>query len=84
MSASHEYTERHLTPGGWIEGSSRVDPGRIDKREPPGDRFLTVVWTEKCNGYGPVHGSVSTTWRSEDAAAIARLIEQYGEAPRSL
>lgn len=84
MSASHEFTERHLTPAGWIRGSTRVDPGRIAMQEPPGDRVLTVMWTERCNGYGPVHGSSSTTWRSEDAAAIARLIAQFGEAPRSL
>lgn len=84
MAASKEYTERHLTPGGWVEGTTREDSGGTKLKDPPVDRVLTVVWKEECNGYGPVVSGQSTLWTSSDSALVEQLLVQYGEAPRSL
>lgn len=84
MPASNEYTERHLTPDGWVRGSTRVDPGNITEKEPPSDRVLTVRWTETGNGWGPFSGQESTIWRSTDTLAVDQLLEKYGKAPTSL
>ena len=41
MSASNEWSEYHLTPNGWVEGSEKLDFSRTE-RPAPADRVLTV------------------------------------------
>ena len=38
MAASNEWTEWHLTPRGWEEGSGRLDGVGVTHAEPPTDR----------------------------------------------
>ena len=47
MSASHEWTEYHLTPRGWEQGSWKIDFGDVHKKDPPPNRFLTCVYHER-------------------------------------
>ena len=85
MSASHEWTEYHLTPDGWKQGSWRIDFGNTHEKDSPPDRVLTCVYHEKLSSvYSQMDRYVNETWRSEDDAVIDALIKQYGECPNSL
>ncbi len=82
MSASYEWTEWHLTPGGWMRGSERTDCGR-EEVEPPLDRVLTVRYIDEHNGYS-ARQSHSEEWRSQDSTAVHSLLDQYGPVPARL
>ncbi len=85
MSASHEFTEWHLTPDGWKEGTRVVDVAGGQRVEPPSDRVLTCCYHEKLPSmYGKMDRWVEEIWRSPDSAAVAELLEMYGECPHSL
>jgi hypothetical protein len=79
---SNEWTEWHLTPRGWVRGSTRRDPKVIDDVEPPSDRALTKRYCEY--GVSSVEATQEELWRSPDAALVAGLLSQHGEAPRHL
>jgi hypothetical protein len=84
MSTSNEWTEWHLTPNGWQRGTEKEDFRRIDRDPPPG-RVLTTVYTEfLSSSFSSLDKSVETTWRSNDANAIATLQEKFGPPPESL
>ena len=85
MVASQEWTEWHLTPKGWVEGSSRIDLQNPTNVEPPSDRVLTYKYTEVLrSGYSEMEKSVERIWTSGNEVEITRLIEQYGQCPRQL
>lgn len=85
MSASDEWTEYHLTPSGWVEGSTRVDFAGVKQKPAPPDRVRTCRWRELLSsGYGPMHKSLIDEWESEDKAAVKALTDQYGPCPRHL
>ena len=85
MSASHEWTERHLTPRGWEGGSWKIDFGSTHYKEPPPDRVLSCTYHEKLSSvFSQMQKYVDEVWRSDDEAQIKELIEQFGECPESL
>lgn len=85
MSASHEYTEWHLTPDGWKEGTCVVDVAGGKCVDPPGDRVLTCCYHEKLPSmYGEMDRWVEEVWKSSDIASTAELLKKYGECPNSL
>jgi hypothetical protein len=88
MAISRQWTEWHLTPGGWISGSSRRDGEGNVGRDEPGDRVVTFVYQEQIDKAHPEpHATVQESWRSKDATAASRieqLLTQHGSCPRSL
>jgi hypothetical protein len=85
MAASNEWTEWHLTPRGWEEGSSRLDSVGITHVEPPPDRVLTCQYQELLSSpYAGWEVNVTEEWRSGDEALIQQLLSQYGQCPRHL
>jgi hypothetical protein len=84
MSASNEWTEWHLTPGGWERGTEKDDFSRTD-REPPSNRVLSVKWSEYLgHSHGTMQRGHEELWRSTNAALVSQLIKQFGETPASL
>ena len=66
--------EFHLTPRGWIEGSSWYS-GNIQKEvEPPQDRVLTVrKYTDQIGGWSPENVRYNVQWLKE---ALEKEIEE--------
>jgi hypothetical protein len=85
MSASHEWTEWHLTPRGWEEGSTLVDFGRITQKPPPLDRVLTCKYTVKLSSpFSRFDTTTRIEWKSDNQHIIEELIAQFGECPEQL
>jgi hypothetical protein len=82
MAASNEWWEYHLTPRGWEDGSSKLDSGGGERKDPPPDRVLTIRVSEYMSStFSPLERGESEEWRSSDSALVASLIEQYGARP---
>jgi hypothetical protein len=84
MAISNEWTEWHLTAGGWIRGSQRRDPAQFQQRAVPDERVLTVIYKETMGRPGPVHSSHEPTWESDDKTVIERLVTRFGPPPDEL
>ncbi len=85
MATRNEWTEWHLTPGGWQRGSTRVQGKGNTWADEPEDRVLSFVYKEVETGASP-KASVSSeeSWRSKTASTIDQLLQQYGSSPRHL
>ena len=82
MSASNEWTEWHLTPRGWEEGTGKRDFGHHTEGMTPPDRILTCRYTEYLGSMGAEwERSTTEMWRSSDSAAVAELLKKYGPCP---
>jgi hypothetical protein len=85
MSASHEWSEYHLTPEGWKSGSEQQDFAGVQTVPPPSDRVLTCRFHERQSSiYSSLDRWVDEVWRSEDAEAIEELLKKYGPCPEHL
>jgi hypothetical protein len=80
MAMGEEWTEWHLTPRGWERGNERHDAVSPVKRQTPADTVLTVRYYDYLRG----GNQLKESWRSQDAATVARLLKEHGEAPRHL
>jgi hypothetical protein len=80
MAVSREWTEWHLTPAGWVSGSSRRTGEGNVWRDEPEDRIITFVYQEQ------PQVKVEESWRSKTAPAehIEQLLAQHGHCPRKL
>ena len=47
MAVSRQWTEWHLTPAGWVSGSSRRDGEGNVWRDEPEERVITFVYQEQ-------------------------------------
>src|SRR5262245_81274 len=82
MTCSDEWTDWHLTPAGWVEGSEMVDFGNLRKKPVPDDRVLTRRRGEvQTSPYSEMHRYIKTTWESDERETIETLLKQYGECP---
>jgi hypothetical protein len=93
MAISRQWTEWHLTPTGWVSGSSRRDGEGNVWREEPNDRVITFVYQEQTNkaqtdkAHPASHATVQESWRSKAAGAtdtIEQLLAQHGPCPPNL
>ncbi len=83
MSASHEWTEWHLTPRGWEAGSTRLDFQDVVEKEPPIDRVMTCRYTEYMgSAFSRMQKSVDIRWESDNTALKEELLSEYGDCPR--
>jgi hypothetical protein len=84
MAARKEWTEWHLTPGGWQRGATRAQ-GRNNWVDDPEDRLLSYVFQETETSASPeVKRSTEETWRSKTTTDIDQLLQQYGACPQKL
>lgn len=84
MSASNEWTEWHLTPRGWEEGTCKTDTA-LNEVTPPRDRFLTMKYQEFLSStYSKADIGTKEIWRSSDGLAIENLLRQFGPCPNHL
>ena len=97
MAIRKEWTEWHLTPRGWEQGSTRREGRGNEWRDEPADRLLSFQHIEIHGSAGQpstVEPRVSTskisteeTWRTKDPAALQHLeaaLAHYGAAPSRL
>ncbi|MFL6439340.1 MAG: hypothetical protein ACJ71Q_17320 [Terriglobales bacterium] len=85
MSLSKEWTDWHLTPRGWEEGSTEVDFGHVTEKDPPPDRVLTSRFSEELSSaYSKMSRWHNERWRSPDEGAVKALLEKFGPPPSSL
>ena len=79
MAISRQWTEWHLTPRGWVSGSSRRDGEGNVWRDEPEDRIITFVYQEQIDKAHPEpHATVGA------GAGIDDLLTQHGPCPRKL
>jgi hypothetical protein len=88
MAISRQWTEWHLTPGGWVSGSSRRDGEGNVWRDEPEDRIITFVYQEQTGKTdAEPRVTVQESWRSKAAGAgadIENLLAQHGPCPQKL
>ena len=93
MAISRQWTEWHLTPAGWVSGSSRRDGEGNVWRDEPNDRVITFVYQELIQkaqtgqNHAQPQASVQESWRSKASGATAnieQLLMQHGPCPQNL
>ncbi len=85
MAISKQWTEWHLTPAGWVSGSTRRDGEGNVWRDEPEDRVLSFVYQEIIDKNHPEpHPTVQESWRSKIATNVDGLLAQHGPCPSKL
>jgi hypothetical protein len=88
MAISRQWTEWHLTPAGWVSGSTRRDGKGNVWRDEPEDRVITFVYQEQIDKAHPApHVTVQESWRSKAvraALSVEKLLAEHGPCPQKL
>ncbi len=85
MAPRREWTEWHLTPGGWQRGATRVQGKGNTWVDDPEDRVLSYVYQEVETTASPqVKQSLEETWRSKTAVGVEELLREHGVCPQML
>ena len=80
-----EWTQWHLTPGGWQRGSRLVHPGKFVERPQPPDRLLSCIYSEYQAADEHSHSrELSEEWRWTDKTAVQEWLDTHGNCPMSL
>lgn len=83
MSASNEWEEYHLTPIGWVHGSSKMDHAYLP-HDPPADRVLTIrAHDYVASTFSGRKQWIEEVWRSDDATSVALLRERFNTLPKA-
>jgi hypothetical protein len=83
MSASHEWTQWHLTPRGWEPGKSCLDfqPAK-GPDEPPTDRVLSITYDEYMGStFSAVDKTFTELFRLPEPQIVDLLIDKFGTCP---
>ena len=82
MSASDEIDVMHLTPNGWVQGSSKIDFSGWTHRATPAERLLMTSFREfMSSSFSPMDLSADLEKHASDPDILAAL-QSYGVAPR--
>jgi hypothetical protein len=69
----------HLTPNGWVQGSTKIDFAGWTHRDPPPDRLLTVSFREHMSSsFSKMDLTADETKHGSDAEILAAL-QAHGE-----
>lgn len=68
MSASHEWTEWHLTTGGWVRGTEKTDL-TFKVVLPPPNALATFIYSEEITFSGRPDEKVTCKWKAPSADA---------------
>lgn len=84
MAASREWTQWHLTPSGWIAGTSKLDFVGEEQRPTPNDRVKTCLYREEMSSpFSKLNSSVETVWVG-DASTAEKLEAEFGPCPHRI
>ena len=84
MDFSHEWTDWHLTPKGWVKGSYKVDFSEVRVAEIPADRVLTRRYEEKIASVSsPLKILKRNIWDNGNPELIKKLYKKH-KFPNSL
>jgi hypothetical protein len=84
MNFSHEWTDWHLTPSGWVKGSYKVDFKNEAVIEPPKDRVLTRRYEEIITSVSaPLKIVKRNIWDNGDTEIIKKFYKKF-QFPNSL
>jgi hypothetical protein len=76
-----QWSEKHLTPTGWVYGTNRTERGRFEAEiPPPPDCLLTIRslscipsdWSQKPRDWSEIR------WATRDMVRLRQAIERYG------
>lgn len=91
MSLSDEWSKWHLTENGWVQGTTQRDWGVVNEVDPPEGTVLTCRYREKIYTHNVMKGgdkfiemSSADEEKLKNDPVIKRLIQKYGECPKSL
>ncbi|MEB2843793.1 hypothetical protein [Endobacterium cereale] len=84
MYKSDEWTEYHLTPRGWEVGTSKTDYNKTEKKCPD-----DAVQTVKVREFGNISNlqierTHTIEWQTPDEGLLAKLQQQFGDAPEQI
>jgi hypothetical protein len=84
MDFSHEWTDWHLTPRGWVKGSYKVDFKNEVSVEAPKNRVLTRRYEEIITSVSaPLKIVKTNVWDNGKTEMIKKLYKKY-QFPNSL
>jgi hypothetical protein len=85
MSLQNEWTEWHLTPRGWEQGSIQRDFEGETIVPAPEDRVMTFIFKEyqSCS-FAKLLRNLSEEWRGLDQARVDELLAKFGKCPDHL
>ncbi|MBX9669978.1 MAG: hypothetical protein K2X93_20415 [Candidatus Obscuribacterales bacterium] len=74
------YSDRHLTPTGWIKGTERWEDGTLTVVEPPLNTAMTVRYSV------PLRRApyITTQWKTDKPDQLSDLISKFGDLPQDL
>jgi hypothetical protein len=82
MAASDEIDEMHLTPAGWVQGSSKIDFAGWKHVDALPDRLLTVSFREyMSSSFSKMDMSTDIKKHASDSAILAAL-RIHGTSPK--
>lgn len=84
MAADKERYDMHLTPRGWVNGTTQIGFAAEDVVQPPPDTVLTIRFTEiTASIYGGVSRHADVIFMSADKDAVDALKQKFGPTPAS-
>lgn len=83
MIKSDEWTIWHLTPSGWIKGSSKTDFLAVNEVDIPTDRVLSYKYREYNSGPN-LKTNIEEEYKGENDTLIEKLLQQFGNCPNEL
>ena len=73
----------HLTPDGWVAGSTKDEDDVECSKPVPADRVLTLCHETAGSQMRGKSTSTRVVWRAEDLTLVHDLKEKFGPQPRS-
>ena len=83
MIKSNEWTMWHLTPSGWIKGSSKIDFSATNEIAVPHDRVLSYIYREYNSGPN-LKTNIEEEYKGKNDTLIEKLLQQFGNCPNEL
>jgi hypothetical protein len=82
----NEWTEWHLTPKGWEQGTQKYEYNtQLKEVEAPEDRLLTCRYHQNITINSVwVQRHTTEIWKHSDQKLVKDMLEKFGDCPQSL